>query len=126
MTCRTLLVASRVRRANSVLPRCLTTQPPQPSPATSQPPPQAPTPPKKPKDAFRGMPSSNLPMPGLLFLLTLVIAHHAYEDWTRVDEEPEETPEEKAARALKVPDDDIERLMPDGRVLLKDGSIRKL
>ena len=81
------------------------------------------------KDAFRGMPSSKLPMPGLILLLTLSIAYSAYDDWTTAPEVPQETPEEHAARLLKVLPDDIARVMQDGdgrRVLLNDGSIRKL
>ena len=81
------------------------------------------------KDAFRGMPSSKMPMPGLVLLLTIAIAFSAYDDWTRKPEVSQETPEEHAARLLKLPPDDIARVMQDGdgrRVLLKDGSIRKL
>ena len=72
------------------------------------------------------LPSARLPMPGLLLMLGLVFAYNAYDDWTRTADDPEETPEEYAARQLKVLPDDVEQVMPDGRVLLKDGSIRRL
>ena len=65
-------------------------------------------------------------MPGLLMLLGMVFAYNAYVDMTTVPEAPAETPEEKAARQLKVVPADIEMLMADGRVLLKDGSIHKV
>ena len=79
-----------------------------------------------PKDAFRGMPSSKMPLPGLLFLFSLIMAHHAYSDLTTPPEEPIETPEERAARILSVSSDEIAQVMADGRVLLTDGSIHKL
>ena len=74
------------------------------------------------------MPGAGTPLPGLLFLLSLVTAYHLYTDMTAVPEEEieEETPVHRASRLLKVLPDDIETVMPDGRVLLKDGSIRKL
>ena len=78
------------------------------------------------KDAFKGMPSSKASLPGLVFLLSLWLLHNAYDDWTRIQEENKETIEERAARVLKVLEDEITQVMPDGTVLLKDGSIRKL
>lgn len=72
------------------------------------------------------MPGSAMGLPGLVFLLGLVFAVRVYEDFTAAPPAPAETPEEKVARQLKVVPDDIEMIMADGRVLLKDGSIRKL
>ena len=83
-------------------------------------------PPPPPKNAFRDMPGSSASLPGLVFLLGLVFAYNAYRDYTEVPEEPEETSEERVARQLKVLPDEIQRVLPDGRVLLVDGSIRTL
>lgn len=72
------------------------------------------------------MPSSKMSLPGLIFLLTLVLAYNAYDDYTALPpSEVVETAEERAASQLNVPADAVAKLMPDGRVLLKDGSIRK-
>ena len=73
------------------------------------------------------MPGSSASLPGLLLLLGLVFCANAYSDLTsRPEEPPPETPEERAARLLKVLPDEITRVMPDGSVLLTDGSLRKI
>lgn len=75
------------------------------------------------RDAFENMPGSRTPLPGLLFLLGLVFAYNAYVDLTRAPDADaaDETVEELAARRLKVLEDEISQVLPDGRVLLKDG-----
>ena len=72
------------------------------------------------------MPSSKLPMPGLLMLLGIVAAVNAYDDLFKKPEDVQETPEDYAARILKVLPDDIAQIRDDGIVVLKNGSIRRL
>ena len=78
-------------------------------------------------NAFKGMPGQSLGLPALVFLLGIVFAVNAWDDLTSKPEEATpETPEEHAARKLKMLPDEVDRVMADGRVLLRDGSIRKL
>ena len=71
------------------------------------------------------MPGSQTPLPGLLLLLGLIFAYKAFADLTAPPEsEAPETTEERAARLLKVMPDEIARVLPDGRVVLTDGSLR--
>ena len=79
------------------------------------------------QDAFRyNMLTSSRPLSGLVFILALVFAYSAYYDLSTESPigEGKETAEEFAARILEVPVHEVERLLPDGRVLMKDGSIR--
>ena len=76
-------------------------------------------------DAFRyNFFSSSRPLTGLVFILGLCFAYSAWYDLSSSPLEGNEDSREFAARILNVPVQDIERLLPDGRVLMKDGSIR--
>ena len=65
-------------------------------------------------------------MPGLALLLGVVVAVNAIDDLTKKPEAEQETPEDYAARVLKVLPDDIKEVRSDGIVVFKDGRIRRL
>ena len=78
------------------------------------------------KNAFRGMPGSSASLPGLLLILSLVVGYNAFCDYYAPPsvELQEETDEERVARLLRVESFEVARVMSDGRVLMRDGSIR--
>ena len=84
------------------------------------------------QDAFRyNLLTSSRSLSGLVLLLGLVFAYSAYCDLSAPESpigvgEGKETAQEFAARILRVPVHEVDSLLPDGRVLMKDGSIRSV
>ena len=82
------------------------------------------------QDAFRyNLLTSSRSLSGLVMLLGLVFAYSAYCDLSAPESpvrvgEGKETAQELAARIMQVPVHEVDSLLPDGRVLMKDGSIR--
>ena len=76
------------------------------------------------RNAFQSMPGQGASLPGLLLLLGLVWGFNAFSDWYDPRPETLETLEEEAARQMQVQPFEVAKVMDDGRVLMRDGSIR--